>query len=329
MLLLLLACVAPEPMDPMPPSPHGAGEVQGVTISTPTWGWEWATDEMVDTLRTWRDDGGTWVAYHPYARIERDGTVSWRTWDDAPPDWLVRPIAEAHALGLQVMVKPHLAYWGSGFSWRGDIHFDDPEARERFFTSYRDWVVTVAAATAEADAFVVGTELDQLHDEARWRDIIAGVRDVNPGHLTYAANWDQAARVPFWDALDAVGVQGYHPVARGAEPTRTELEAGWRRILGELRTLHHRTGKPVVLTELGYPRHAKAAVEPWTAGDHGARWEPLQLECLDVALEAIASEPAVVGAFLWKAFPGDRQPSDFSVQTPAVRQLVREHWGTR
>ena len=42
---------------------------------------------------------------------------------DGPPDYIARPIREAHAQGLKVLIKPHIAYWGSPFRWRGEIKF--------------------------------------------------------------------------------------------------------------------------------------------------------------------------------------------------------------
>lgn len=304
-------------------------EVRGITISTPTWGWEWGSDAMVGTLEAVRSDGANWIAIHPYARVGADGSVSFRPIDpSAPPAWLDRPLREAHARGLKVMIKPHLAYWGSGFSWRGAVHFDDPRDRERFFSSYRAWITAVAAASRRADAFVVGTELSRLEDEdAAWRAIIADVRQVYPGHLTYAANWDSYARVPFWDALDAIGIQAYFPVVEAGEAITPEtLRAGWARILPALRALHRRTGKPIVFTELGYDADPRAAERPWATGGGGVEGQRVQRAALDVALRVIADEPSVRGVFLWKWMPGELPRGDFRLSEPRVRRTIRDVW---
>ncbi|MBL4575143.1 MAG: hypothetical protein JKY51_03470, partial [Opitutaceae bacterium] len=50
--------------------------IRGIIISCQTWGWEWGTDEMVEAMENVQAIGATWVAIHPYARIQRDGTVS-------------------------------------------------------------------------------------------------------------------------------------------------------------------------------------------------------------------------------------------------------------
>lgn len=305
-----------------------ATEVRGMTLSCPTWGWEWGSDAMVTSLDTLDGMGVNWVSIHPYARIHGDGRVEARGLDpEHPPDWLLRPIREAHARGQKVMIKPHLAYWGSPFAWRGAIRFDDPAAEARFFATYEAWVVALARITREADAFAVGTELDAtLGDGRAWRGVIRSVREVHPGHLTYAANWDRFEAVPFWDAVDAIGVQAYFPVAEeGAEVSAAALDTAWDGWLARIRAVSERHGRPVVFTELGYDSSGSAAHAPWATG--GGADEALQQACLDAALRAIDREPTVVGAFLWKWFPGDLPRGDFRMSAPGPRTVIERRWG--
>jgi hypothetical protein len=305
--------------------------VHGMTISCPTWGWEWGTDDMASTLTVLDGLGVNWVSVHPYARVDKSGHLQWEPIDPAnPPVWLTRPIADAHARGQGVLIKPHLAYWGSGWSWRGEIHFEDEAARQVFFTDYQRWTTELAAATAGADAFSVGTELDQtVGHEDQWRAVIRSVRAVFPGSLTYAANWDRFDEVPFWDALDAVGVQAYFPIAPDVPAdalTPEVLDAGWQPWLAKLRAVHARTGKPVVFTEFGYDRSDRAATAPWERGG-GPHAAAVQKACLQAAWRAIDSEPAVVGGFLWKWFPGEVQRGDFRMSDPHVRGWIQDAWG--
>ena len=93
--------------------------------------------------------------------LRADGSVVMHRQWYGDTTWLTRPIAEAHRLGLKIMIKPHLAYWGSPFRWRGDITFETDDQWRRFFTQYEAWVTRAAEVCAEADAFVVGTELDR------------------------------------------------------------------------------------------------------------------------------------------------------------------------
>jgi len=297
-----------------------------MTLSTPTDGSDWASDAVAPTLDVLRALGVNWISYHPYAGIHASGHVSSWSDTDAPPAWLMHPIDVAHNRHLKVMVKPHLAPWGSGFSWRGDITFDDPVRVARFFGDYEAWIVSVAKACDHADALVVGTELDGLLTyEAEWRHIIASVRTVFSGQLTYAANWDHYQDVPFWDALDAIGIQAYFPLVDAGQPVNAQtLGAGWDRVLADVNTLSAATGKPVVFTELGYDTSEDTATRPWASGrGHPER----QTLALTAALAAIARDDAVSGAFLWKWFPGDLAHGDFRMSDPRNRDVIRAAWG--
>jgi hypothetical protein len=328
-LLLLVACAGSLASDPV--DPHR--EVRGVTVSCQTWGREWGSDAMPAALDGIRAVGGNWVAIHPYARIGKDGSVRFRlpAAGEAPPGWLSRPIAWAHARKMKILVKPHLAYWGSGFGWRGEIAFAETKARARFFRDYEAWITRLLSFCAEADAFCVGTELGgTASHEAEWRRVIASSRRLYKGPLTYAANWDRYAKVGFWDALDVIGIQAYFPlVGHERRPTDAELAAGWKRVTTEVSGFAARHKKDVVFTELGYDCSPQAALRPWKP-ERSSQLRPaardLQARCLKAALQAIAAEPKIVGSFLWKTFAGPAPREDFPCLRPGLLPLLRAAW---
>ena len=303
-----------------------------MTISCQTHGPEWGTDGFAEELDRLLAMGVNWVAIHPYARIHGDGRVSTRLDPDHPPVWLTRPLEEARSRGMDVLVKPHLAYWGSPFPWRGEIAFEDPAALARFHSDYRRWILDLARITADASAFCVGTELDRLvGDPVPWQQLIAEVREVTSAHLTYAASWDRVGEVSFWGKLDVIGVQAYHPlVADGEETPRSveELAGGLDGFLGRLGQLSRSTGKPVVFTELGYNSVPGAALRPWEGAGRGMGPDPeLQELCLRAALTRIDEEREWLrGAFLWKWFVGPSEREDFQLDRPAIRELLEELW---
>src|SRR5207249_10941939 len=79
----------------------------------------------------------------------------------------------------------------------------------------------------------------------------------------------EAERVAFWDALDFVGVQAYYPLAVTARPPADSIRAAWEAIAARLGALAHRTGRRVVLTEVGYRSVAGALREPWSWDETG------------------------------------------------------------
>ena len=304
-------------------------EVRGIIISTHGGGQDWGRDEMVPTLRDIKQLGANWVAIHPYAGISKDGTVSLRSIDpsEAPIYW-TRPIAEAHAMGLKISITPHLAYWRSGFQWAGEIEFQTDEEWARFWTTYRHWILTLAQTCQDADAFVIGTELDKtVHHEKEWRALIADVRKIFKGPITFASNWSDYQRVPFWDALDVIGIQAYFPLSAKENPTEQDIRQGWEKRIQELRAYSIKHNRNIVFTELGYNQSYSAAAEPWgyRVDDEGAR--PLQEMCWRIAFEAIASEPRIVGSLLWKWFPLPRPfGRDFQLATDHIMPIIAQAW---
>ena len=313
-----------------PRSVEGGDPVRGITVSTPGYGREWGTDEMARCVAELDELGANWVTTHPYASVQNDGSVRFRLDRERPSASLTRPIAEAHRRKMRFMVKPHLAYWGSRFSWRGDIDFgDDDEAWHRFWNSYETWIVGVAAASKDADAFVVGTELDKtLRFTNRWRAIIEKIRAVTDAHLTYAANWTDYQNVDFWSELDCIGIQAYFPISDEPTDDGDIIRAGWATRMAELRRFSDKLdGKPIVFTELGYPRRYDAAVRPWEYRQDDPAAGVVQRRCLEIALQAIETEPRVVGAFLWKWFPrANGRDHNFKLQTPEMKALLQRLW---
>lgn len=324
-LIPLVLCVALAAQQGSKPT------IQGITISTHGIGRDWGSDRIVPCIEDIKAVGANWVAVHPYARIHRSGRVTWDSWDpERPPAELVRPIREAHKLGLKIFIKPHLAYWGSPFKWRGDITFDKDVEWQRFFASYREWIVAVAMACSAADGFCVGTELDKtIQKLAEWRAIIGAIRRATKSPLTYAANWTDYSRVGFWKELDIIGIQAYFPLTDKQGAGRAELEGGWSRTMTTLRRFADETGKNIVFTELGYNTAFEAPIRPWDAKSDGAAASGIQELCTAVALRAVAAEPRVEGAFLWKWFPPPSPVGrDFPLATEGMKMTIRQAWAT-
>ena len=305
----------------------GDVEVRGITISTYGIGRDWGSDAIVPTLEDIRAVGANWVAIHPYASIRADGSLRWSAIDpDDPPAHIVRPIREAHRLGLRIYIKPHIAYWRSPFSWRGEITFTRAEDWQRFWRDYREWIELLATVCREADGFVVGTELDRmLTFEEEWRALIAEVRQRTDAPLTYAANWTDYRQVPSGRAR--LSHSGLFPLTDDPDYDEEDIRTGWAERMGELRAFGELHNRNILFTELGYNQSHQAPLAPWAYPVDGEDALPVQVACMRTALDAIAAEPRVVGALLWKWFPHPRPVGrNFQLAIPPIKRVLAEAW---
>jgi len=155
---------------------------------------------------------------------------------------------------------------------------------------------------------------------------VSRIREEFRGPLTYSANFDTWPGIGFWDALDFIGVSAYFPLSDRPDPSLAELEAGWDRALAPLEEASRRWGRPVLLTEAGFPSIPSAARAPWReARTRADVW--LQARCYEATLRALARRPWIEGAYFWlwerTSPPAFRDPSHAIVDKPASFTLAR------
>jgi len=242
------------------------------------------------------------------------------------PDAVAAACARAEALGLEVTLKLHVDL--DDGAWRATIDPRDPKA---WFAAYDAFVLAWAkgAEACGASRLVLGTELaGTLHDETQWRELVARVRTVFGGELTYAASWDEADLVPFWDALDRVGVDAYQPVAGETRHGRLDVLAAWQPWLDRMHRLARRTGRPVLLSELGYRSVEGAGRRPW-ASEGGVRDDATQADLYWAALEAMRT-PRWLGGVLvwdWPAVPDPAlDPTGYTPRDKPAETVLSEAW---
>jgi hypothetical protein len=255
--------------------------------------------------------------------------------DEESDESIVEAAAHARAIGMRVWLAPHL--WTRG--WTGDLEFG-PAGWPRFFDQYRAFILHYAllAEREGVDGLFVGHELvsASLRDPDRWRALIADVRRVYGGTLTYGANWGpEFEGIAFWDALDLVSVSFYAPLS--SAPTRSvpALRAGATKALATLRAVGARAHRPVLLAEIGYAPFAEAPVRPWEERS-GAPDLETQRACYEAAFGALDGCEWVAGALVWKWFssPDASGPLDPSF-TPrgkpaeAVMDAAFKRWERR
>ncbi len=322
------------------PRPEGGARLPSDFLRGVSW-WmsESGDDAGAASFRALRDLGVRWVSIHTWDPRQRrlDDPVL------APPrhrfglNHLPALVESAHAAGLRVLLKPHLEMRSHDPVLRGrhnEIEMRSEADWVAWFRGYEDYLLDYArqARAARVDMLCVGRELDRtaILREPDWRRLIGRVRGTYPGPLVYSANFDTYRGIAFWDALDFVGVSAYFPVGGPGTPEPDDLARGWARVLPPLEELSRRVGRPVLLTELGYPAVAGAAEKPWLERKGPADvW--LQARLYGAALRAISEAGFVGGAFFWlwegTTQPPFRDPS-FSIQgKPAAFVMTRWYGG--
>ena len=273
-------------------------------------------------LRTLRAHGADAVALVPYGGMQLGspevrgfGQHSWES------DEGLRELSRlAHAIGMKVMLKPGI--WIRGGHFGGDIQFDSPADREKWFGNYGRFIERYAKLAAEihADLFCVGGEFVRMSRYDReWRNIIASVRRVYPGPVTYAANFgDEFETIKIWDALDYIGLQEYYPL-----PDDLSTAA----LIQKVEAVQQRFHKPIIFTEVGFPSVPGGNRHPWQDGRRGKADAQLQARCYQAIFQAFYRKPWFEGMYWWKvgsnSFGGPNDTSLTPWGKPAM-QVVRE-----
>lgn len=206
-------------------------------------------------------------------------------------------LTRAVSLGLKVVVKPHVDL--DDGTWRGHINPSDPAA---WFESYKQFVgpFVSLAESVGAVQFVVGTELaGTIKHTDLWNETIRFVRSRFSSEIVYAASWDEASKVSFWQSVDLVGVDFYFPVTVRPDPGRFEILSGWQPWLERLHLLHNQTGRKIVLTEIGYASIDGAGMQPYAYGGNRVIDLAEQADLYWAALQATSNLDWIAGMYWW------------------------------
>ena len=248
---------------------------------------------------------------------------------DMSDEELRAAIRDARALGLTVVVKPHV--WVPE-NWAGTVVMTSEPDWGEWFANYRRELNRIAriAEEEEAEALAIGTELSQTRQRPEWKDLIGEVRSAYSGMVFYIAhNVEDAEAVPFWNSLDAVGVSLYPPL--GADDQRDGRRSSMRAVADRLDALAVRTGKSIIVGEIGLRSARGAAAKPWeSAEERAAPPDPyLQAQVIADWLDAL-DRPAIRGVLIWRWFTdpnaGGVTDTDFTVQGKPAEGVIKCKW---
>jgi hypothetical protein len=232
-------------------------------------------------------------------------------------------IGYAKKKNLRVVIMPIVLIQSPrGKEWRGTIK---PDSWEAWFDNYRVMLRYFAQVCEEgkADVLVVGSELVSTETKgAEWQKVIKMARAQFPsGMLTYSANWDHYANIPFWEQLDFIGMNSYWKLGENGENNQVavpEIVSRWKAIQKELVAFSTAKKKPIVLLEVGWCSLSNAAHEPWdyTRTDQQTDWD-LQRRLYDGFFQSWHGNPHLGGFMVWEWLPtGDIIEKDDKTYIP-------------
>lgn len=248
-----------------------------------------------------------WVAVIPYA-FSRKGepTVTFdhaRQWWGEKTDGNCMLIQLAQENNLKVMVKPHV--WIRGEGWTGDFNLSSEEEWSVWEEDYTKYILNhaVKADSMKVDMLCIGTEyrIPAKERPLFWRTLIAKVREVYGGKITYAANWDNYENITWWDEVDYIGIDAYFPLVDREDPLVEDIERGWNPIKDQLSRFSKQWEKPVVFTEYGFQSVNGAAGKHWEVEKSlESVNEQLQANAYEATFRAMEKEEWYAGGFFWK-----------------------------
>ena len=284
-----------------------------------------------------------WIAVIPYGyTMPNQASVhynekNWQ-WYGEKPEGVCATIKVAHEVGLNVMLKPQV-YCPDG--WTGGLDFDSDEKWKSWEKDYVKYIMQFAVIAQEnhVGMLCIGTEF-KISVQKRsifWKKLIADIRKIYDGKLTYAANWDEFELVPFWNDLDYAGVNAYFPLLNEKTPSVLSLQKAWEKPIASLQSFYEKNKKPIIFTEYGYLSVDSCAYKGWEI-EKKVMEMPINEQAQSNAIEAIlltfSQKDWWKGGFLWKWFPNmeghEGYPErDYSPQGKIGEKTLAKYYGVK
>lgn len=264
---------------------------------------------------------------HPEIHYNRQ-----RQWFGETKQGVKQYIKSLNKRGIKIMLKPQI--WVARGEFTGLIKMEHEAAWLQLEQSYAKFILDFAALAEElqTDIFCIGTELESFidHRPEYWKQLITDIKKVYKGKLTYAANWNEYNRTPFWNQLDYIGIDAYFPVSDLRTPTLEDCRLGWLQYKDTIRTFSQKYNKPVLFTEYGYRSVDFAGKQPWRSDrDMNQVNVEAQNNTTQALLETFWNEDWFAGGFVWKWFhdherSGGENDSRFTPQNKPAEAILKD-----
>lgn len=291
---------------------------------------------LSQTIQAMENTGADWVVYDNYWSYESLDPPTIRPFPTTPgfrnasKEEICQMKAEAQqrnmkfALMLELNFDLAMGGW-QGWDYAGDFwtasqkileekgeHIPENQSYwETWFQQYSVFVLDQAeiARDCQVDLFVIGKQIDGAVKTAlkpQWRTLVAQVREIYPGPISYAAYTDsgytQMEEFP-GETLDYLIFYVYNNLTEKENPSVDDLVSAFEQLHDQqFEPLSQKTGKPVIF------------LTPFQSRDFGARqewFEPaapapdvgedllIQAQMYEALFQSLEDEDWVSGVFTW------------------------------
>ncbi len=199
----------------------------------------------------------------------------------------------AHKLGLRTALKPTVNCLDG--TWRAHINFFDEDVVcepkwSNWFASYTKFQLHYAKMAQElgCEMFIAGCEMvNSERREAEWRKLIADIKQVFSGLVSYNTDKYQEHNVKWWDCVDVISSSGYYPID------------DWQNQLDRIEKVVKKFNKPFFFAETGCMATTGSNQVPNDWGVEGDVDLQGQADWYEEMFKAIKKRDWVEGCALW------------------------------
>jgi len=300
---------------------------------------DFSSADFQQSVRDFKAIGGNTINFIiPYYQSNSFSSDIGRGHNTPSDSALIAGIQYVHSQGMKAQLSIYLENWNG--EWRANI---DPSDRNAWYQKYGDVLVHYGQIASQqgVELYQLGAELVRVSSQAihsdntqRWNGLIARVRSVYGGSLTYSANRGQqgwASELPniqFWDQLDYVGVSAYYELyGDGSVPS---LKAAWQNVYNYDIAPVLSWGKPILFSEVGYRSVSGAHNQPWNSGMSGPYDAQEQVNDYQALFEFWDQYSFMQGAVLWWWSPnphyGGSGNTDYTPQHKPAAETIKNWW---
>lgn len=327
-----------------------------------SWGWtgwrgQYSGPGPKESVQKMADTGANWMCLAFGAEMETfDDPVIY--YSDLNPrmvtdDEIIRAIGLARDNNMKIIFKPVVnvrdTTWRAWIKFNGIGGIKDMDKWNTWWGYFENMLVHYAKIAEEhnIEAFCLGCEMESTEEfETRWRTLIAKIREVYSGPITYNCNHGREDKVAWFDALDFISLSAYYPIGTdfmdlalnddlskvpASKSTVEKLKQRWKPIKKRLKNISKKFNKPMLFIELGVCSAQGHTAAPWTHHSKSAIYDSdEQARYYQATLETFWDEPWFMGFTWWAWLPNLYTPEQakthtgFSIYGKPAEDVVRK-----